>query len=85
MDLSSLLSYINNAVYKRDQARQYKESYIGHATNSNSQAEYYVKQAEDYRSQAKQYEDEELKAQQDIEYYQQQAVQQGLDLSNTSY
>jgi len=83
MDLSTLLSYISNAVYKRDQARQNKESYITHATNSNSQVEYYAKQAEDYRSQAKQYEDEELKAQQDIEYYQQQTTQAGLDLPTT--
>jgi len=75
MDVNTLINYINNAIYKRDQARQYKESYITYASDSDSQAQYHVKQAEDYRSQAKQYEDEELQAQRDVEYYQQQVDQ----------
>ena len=80
MDVNTILSYIRNAVYKRDQARQQKESYAKYAYDSESQAQYHVKQAEDYRTQAKQYEDEELNAQRDVEYYQQQAAQQGVDL-----
>jgi hypothetical protein len=84
MDLNTIINYINNAVYKRNQARQNKESYVNYASDSDTQAQYHIKQAEDYRSQAKQYEDEELTAQRDVEYYQQQAVQAGYDLS-TSY
>ncbi len=75
MDVETLMSYIKNAVYKRDQARQYKESYINYASNSDNQAQYHIKQAEDYRSQAKQYEDDELNAQKDVEYYQMQVDQ----------
>ena len=81
MDVETLIAYINNAIYKRDQARQHKESHISYAYDSESQAQYHMKQAEDYRSQAKQYEDEELNAQRDVEYYQQQAVQQGVDVA----
>jgi hypothetical protein len=83
MDLNTILTYVTNAIYKRDQARQHKESYINHASESDSQADYYVKQAEQYRSQAKQYEDEELNAQKDLEYYQQQAMQYGYDIPPT--
>jgi hypothetical protein len=72
MDVDILTTYINNAIYKRDQARQSKESYIKYAYNSDTQAEYHTKQAEQYRSAVKQYEDEELNAQKDVEYYQQQ-------------
>ena len=81
MDVNTILSYIKNAVYKRDQARQQKESYAKYAYDSESQAQYHVRQAEDYRSQAKQYEDEESNAQRDLEYYQQQASQQGVDIA----
>ena len=75
MDVNTLITYINNAVYKRDQARQSKESYIEYASNSDSEAQYHIQQAEKYRTQAKQYEDEELSAQKDVEYYQQQIDQ----------
>lgn len=75
MDVNTLINYINNAIYKRDQARQSKESYTKYALSSDSQAQYHIQQAEDYRSQAKQYEDEELNAQKDVEYYQQQVDQ----------
>lgn len=68
-------------MYKRDQARQQKESYAKYAYDSESQAQYHVKQAEDYRTQAKQYEAEELNAQRDVEYYQQQAAQQGVNIA----
>ena len=34
-----------------------------------------MQEAENYRSQAKQYEDEEVQAQRDLEYYQQQMTQ----------
>lgn len=75
MDVDTLINYINNAIYKREQARQNKESYIKYAYDSDSQAQYHTKQAEDYRSTAKQYEDEEQTAQRDVEYYQQQVEQ----------
>lgn len=81
MDINTLITYINNAIYKRDQARQNKESYINYAYDSDSEAAYHVKQAEQYRSQAKQYEDEEMQAQRDVEYYQQQAAQAQLEAS----
>jgi hypothetical protein len=81
MDVETILTYIRNAVYKRDQARQQKETYSKYAYDSDYQAQYHIKQAEDYRSQAKQYEDEEVTAQRDVEYYQQQAAQNGFDVN----
>jgi hypothetical protein len=75
VDFDTIINYINNAVYKRDLARQRKESYINYASNSDSHAQDYLKEAEKYRSQAKEYENEELQAQNDIEYYQQRAEQ----------
>jgi len=75
VDFDTIIKYINNAVYKRDLARQRKESYIHYAYNSDSHAQDYLKEAEKYRSQAKEYEDEELQAQNDVEYYQQRAAQ----------
>jgi len=78
VDFDTIIKYINNAIYKRDKARERKESYINYAFNSDSHAQIYVKEAEKYRSQAKEYENEELQAQNDIEYYQQQADQMRL-------
>jgi hypothetical protein len=85
MDVDTLIRYINNAIYKRDQARQQKETYINYASSSETDAQYHIKQAEQYRSQAKQYEDEELNAQQDVEYYQRQVEQQQIELAQRNY
>lgn len=75
MDPTAFQSYINNYLFKRDQARQYKESYIDQANKYETDAAYYQQQAVDYRSRAKQSEDEEIQAQRDLEYYLQLAAQ----------
>ena len=74
-DISTLQSYITNAIYKLDKARENKNSYNKYAEESRTQAESYMKEFNDYLYLAKQYEDEELQAQRDLEYYQQQITQ----------
>ena len=74
-DLSALQSYIQNAQYKLAKARENKDYYNQYADNSRSKAESYMKESNDYLYQVKQYEDEELQAQRDLEYYQQQFIQ----------
>jgi len=72
-DITTLRTYIENALYKRDQARQNKDSYYSQAEDSKKQGDSYYQKSEDLISWAKQYENDEYNAQKDLEYYMQQA------------
>ena len=81
MDPTTLLSYIESARQRRDQAEQSRQSYEQQAQQYEQQAKSYDDEAEKYRNYAKedrvyeqQYVDEIQRAQADMDYYLSQAT-----------